>query len=348
MESELTSNQRLQVCEFSSELFVRILRNILGDENTNLNQLYNNIQINYLIGYLEREKARTVIVESEYIDRHFLEDYANYHVRSFSDLGKMCTRIHFFDKNALIDSSSNEIFFRIDFINFLRGLSDKITNSSFKEGYLGFVVIKPLLNSIVGRTCLRVYKSDKTAKDASNKKLNVKRNFLVTIPIKVNLFGKELVIKKSLPFQEQDTAIAACASSALWSFFYGVKATSRTQAPSPSEITKLAESKGHVGEYRLTGAHGLTPYLIQNAIKAFDLTYEEFRVSESIQILKSIVYGYQSRKREPVLLGVDVLKKDKNSNWDYSAGHLITLTGYEYDKKSFNNPILNRPGFVGD
>lgn len=45
----------------------------------------------------EGVNAKTIVVEQEYVDRDFLEDYSSYYVRCFADYRRICSRLHFFD-----------------------------------------------------------------------------------------------------------------------------------------------------------------------------------------------------------------------------------------------------------
>lgn len=46
--------------------------------------------------YFDHIGAKTIIVENDYIDRDFLEDYSGYYARCFHDYQRSCTRLHFF------------------------------------------------------------------------------------------------------------------------------------------------------------------------------------------------------------------------------------------------------------
>ncbi|MEM7705745.1 MAG: hypothetical protein AAF358_09355 [Pseudomonadota bacterium] len=332
-------NDRLQVCGFSKPLFGRIVRQVLAGSNVDLRAIFRKKQVSYLIGYLSRQKALSVVIEKEYVDRHFLEDYANFHVRSHRDFGKLCTRLHFFSGKA--NPSHNRPFYRKELIALIRGQAEtSLSQSSLSEAYLGFVVVRPLENALVGRTCLNTYSpGDKATDECDSRALS--REYKTTTSESVNLFGLELTIPTTLPFQEQDSSVAACASSALWSYFYGVPTSRKTQIPSPSSITRMAQSWGRAKDFRLSGTHGLTPDLVKNALAAFDLEYVQYAVSPTRvdsknspsfrnNRLRALIYAYQARKREPLLLGVDVYKRCDGKLGPKLDGHLITVTGFEY------------------
>jgi len=72
------------------------------------------------------------------------------------------------------------------------------------SNYLGFMVLKPLPQTIVGRTCFKTYPDDGN-----------RRHFPTLHKYSSNLFGLPLTVN-SLAYQEQDKVVAACATSALW------------------------------------------------------------------------------------------------------------------------------------
>ena len=55
-------------------------------------------QIEYLKGYLEDPEidCKTVMIEYDYIDRDYIEDYAFYYSRCFREVSRKCVRFHFF------------------------------------------------------------------------------------------------------------------------------------------------------------------------------------------------------------------------------------------------------------
>lgn len=103
-------------------------------------------QIGYLSGYLGDIGAKTAVIENEYIDRDFLEDHVLYYSRCFHDYDRKCHRVHFFSK-VYSEEDIDEII--------VGGNADGFHD--FTASYLGFVVVRPLPETIVGRTCLVPY-----------------------------------------------------------------------------------------------------------------------------------------------------------------------------------------------
>ena len=84
------------------------------------------------------------------------------------------------------------------FSEYLQGRSSAL-GGLLKASYRGFLIVRPLPRSIIGRTCLVNYDKD-----------GGRRHFPTGIPCEANLFGLPLSIT-TVPFQEQDTVTAACA-----------------------------------------------------------------------------------------------------------------------------------------
>lgn len=98
-------------------------------------EVFDKAQISYLDQYLlvNGTPAQTIVVENEYIDRHYLEDYAEYYARCFPDHPKLCSRLHFFAYD----------FKEHEFMESLANPSSPLIQELHKN-YIGFVVIRPM------------------------------------------------------------------------------------------------------------------------------------------------------------------------------------------------------------
>ncbi len=223
------------------------LKSILSDKTEiSSAELDGKLHINYFRDYFPAIGASTIVVENHYVDHDYLEDHAEYYVRCFKDYKRKCTRLHFF--NVQFDFG--------DLDGFLRGGDGGLSQDLLQENYLGFVVVKPLPKTIIGRTCLATYPHDG------------RRHFPITRSYVVNLFGVDLKVSDSLAFQEQDTVVAACATSALWSVFQGTGKLFQHAIPSPSVITNTATEHITDGEQaRAFPSKGLNVIEMARAIK---------------------------------------------------------------------------------
>lgn len=253
----------------------------------------------YFLEYLGKAdgiSAEIIVVENKYLSKSYLIDYSNYYSTCFNDYERFCKRVHFFS-NSFTESQ----------------FADAIKNEDLKDseiwgGYLGYIVIKPLSGVTIGATILKTYVEDNVTG----------RHFPVTKDYSVNLFGKELNVV-SLAFQEQDSVVGACASSALWSAFHKTSQLFQTPLPSPSDITKSAKNLFQ-SSGRTFPNGGLDHYQIGNAIESVGLVSElrNRGTVSNISFVKGFLYAY-SQIGLPVMLGIQLPL----------GGHLITTTGYK-------------------
>lgn len=219
--------------------------------------------IGYLDGYMRDLGCATVVVEDQYIDRDFLEDFAAYHVRSFYPYRRNCARLHFFGARFTAEA----------FLTLIAGdatdSANTLSEAEMQATYLGFVVIKPLPSTVLGRTCLQAY-GDKGAD---------KRLYPVSCKESVNLYGIALSVQ-TLPFQEQDRDVAACASSALWSVFHATGRRFQHSIPSPVQITAAATQRAGYDDRVLPNGNGLTTRQMAEAIRSVGL--EPFTVGLAV------------------------------------------------------------------
>lgn len=278
----------------------------------------------YLEEYFAELKAKTIIVENDYVDRDFLEDFAGYYVRCFAKYRRKCQRLHFFSVSFTID----------DFENLLRGVPASIEQNQLRDEYLGFIVLKPLPKTVFGRTCLRTYDRD-----------GGRRNYSATQAVTAHLFGIRLQVQ-TLPFQEQDSVVAACATSSLWSVFHGCAYYLQHSVPSPVEITKKATSLLPL-ETRSLPSKGLTPAQMAYAIRGVGL--EPFLVyAGNLSTLKGTAYAYL-RGGFPLILIVDLVDTSfgsgtPNKPGKYLGRHGVAVTGFSIEYASSIAPQQVSPG----
>lgn len=243
----------------------------------------------------------TIVTERKYTDRDYLEDFAAYYVRCFGDkYPAICARLHFFQGKL------GEEHFR-----------SATTGEDLNNRYLGFIVVRPLPHACIGRTCLKTYNHDGH------------RYYPVTRPCKAHLLGFELAVD-SLPFQQQDKAAAACATSAIWSALQGTAMLFQHRVYSPVEITRIATSQ-FPGLRRAFPNKGLNPTQMCAAVREAGLEPEMIGV-ESEPSLQSTAYAYL-RARIPILLNVALFDFSDGMvpepyNRDWNLGHAVAITGY--------------------
>ena len=291
--------QPYEVVEYSPsrllEIFAKLSLATEADVGSKLHGIY-------FEHYFLELGAKSIIVEYDYVDRDYLEDFSNYYVKCFNDYCRKCVRLHFFSLKFSSDEFKSALSGNTNF--------EPVT---FKNSYLGFIVIKPLPKTIIGRTCLKTYST------------GTGRYFPSTRSYDVNLFGFELKVE-SLAYQEQDQVAAACATSALWSIFHKTGLLFHHSFPTPIEITKSA-TLNLPAERRNLPNNGLTLEQMAHAIRNVGL--EPFPVkTQNEYTLNSTIYAYLSAGI-PVAMAVYLFDTSVTPHKPISdGGHAIAITGY--------------------
>ncbi|MFO7735466.1 MAG: hypothetical protein R6W70_04540 [bacterium] len=254
--------------------------------------------------------AKTIVCENNYTDRDYLEDYSAYYSRCLNDYGRRCFRLHFFSDKKI----SNDFF-----ISAIKNQTEEDKLKDLKASYLGFIIIKPLPSKFIGRTCLKTYPSVSG------------RNFPITRIYNVNLFGIELEVK-TLAFQEQDTVVSACATSALWSVFHGTGILFHHQILSPVEITRHATDQLPIRS-RIFPNSGLVLEQMAHAIK--DVGLEPLLVSglykNNSSLLTTNIYSYL-KLGIPLIMGGFIYKK-QSGKYSLKGSHAVAVTGFSLPEK---------------
>ncbi len=337
--------------------------------NTEFQVVHTKIQLNYLHHYLTHKEVNTksVVVEHEYIEKSYLEDYADYFVRCFNDYGKKSTRIHFFScefselefSNLLAGGKENQsepFSFKKKskerlspnsktrfFLNRTRASSNNKKLStlldSLQENYIGYIVIRPIPRTFIASGAIRPYKYI----------LNDETKNVLLKNIQVNLFGIELKVD-ALPFQEQDRVVSACATSSLWTYL-NAPIFNLKDIPSPSTISKMAFSLPEASklDFHTSGLDpysmssifrslGLSPIEIGKDVMSFEEADKDCALTNRrnfIRHLKEIVYSYNSFKL-PIIMGLEVYERESDDGpFIYKGSHAVTIVGYSLNRSKF-------------
>lgn len=269
----------------------------------------------YLDSYLLAIKTHAMVIEQDYIDRDFLDDYTRYYARCFKGYKRKCYRIHFFSavEKGAYDKDS--------FTRHIEGfISRRRGNIDLKAHYLGFLVVRPLASSPLGRTCLKYYDEGHGASG---------RRYRVWQEVRVSFFGRELKVEKCMPFLQQDSVSAACATCSLWSAFSITSSVFGDRHYCPGCITSMAMDHG-VSTYRCFPNSGLTLTDMAHAIRRVgldpvikEIKREDRHEALDVARLFGVVYAY-TEARIPVILVCEICN-DKNLlvGW-----HAVTVNGY--------------------
>lgn len=261
-------------------------------------------QAEYLLCYAKGLKARHYLLEKAYFDNDFLAEFAAYYSTSARNYSNRCKRVHFFTEGY-----SEQLFHAA-----LGG--DEDARQSLQDQYLGFSVIRPIPVTPIGRTVLKWFP-------------NTRDSERVTTPSRtynVHICGLPLKVE-GLAWQQQDAAVAACATVGLWSILHSSAFDDSHFIPTTVEITRAAEGFGA----RPFPSSGLTLEQIQEAIKQLRLA--------PIRDTGSLKGGHFSREEfantcssfirsgYPVLLGCKLMGVSANGEWESLGGHAVCAVG---------------------
>lgn len=251
----------------------------------------------YLVEYLTFLKVSAVVVEPHYVDRHYLDDYANYYARSFCPPNPHCRRLHFF-----AEATAAEVQQLFDAA---LTTTREDAEAKLNEKYLGFVVRRPLDAAPLGRTVLRPYPRED------------RRHYEVVRPYGVHLQGLRLVVQ-GLAYQQQDGGAAVCASTALWSALQRVAHVAGHRTPTPYGITQAAKSP-------FPASHGLMEHQMAEAITSLGYSADRFVPAENRALFRAKLMACLDSQL-PVVLGI--ARKVKTGAGETVVGHAVTVTGY--------------------
>jgi hypothetical protein len=245
--------------------------------------------------YLGHLKARTIVTESDYVDRDYLEDDASYYVGNYQPYPKLTKRLHFF-KGRFTPTELLKAFTS----------NEPAIVTKLQASYLGFIVARPLPGPIIGRTVLQTYEPNSP---------EGKRCYPTIREYTPSLFGIPLTIR-SLAYQQQDRTVAACATVALWSAFHRTETLFDSSRPTPATITRVANSVR--GNQRAMPSSNLNTEQMAEAIRSVGLEPELVEIQPETP-LSSLIYAYVSFG-VPVVLLVRIPDR---------GGHAMTVTGFK-------------------
>lgn len=217
----------------------------------------------------EKHGAKTILMEEEYVDLDFLDEYRGFYSRKFDKHKKYCSRFHFFSQEITVEDLPNL--------------------EKFKEYYLGYVIVRPLSAFIIGRTVL------------SPKVLDQDNYFvLCQDDFTPNIAGHELNVK-GVAFLQQDTQVGCCATASLWMATKVLSRKFEFRSYSPAEITTMA-TKYDVRLGRPIPSEGLAVGQMCSALR--EMGYEpKLHLPKSKTNAKEIIYLYVE-SQFPVLLAI--------------------------------------------
>jgi len=244
--------------------------------------------------------CQSFAIERRYTDRDYIEDHSAFYSRNLFSYVNFCDRIHFFTAPVeKIRGSFNGL------VAAAAGGAEHFNKycGSFSDAYLGFSVLKPLEGCPVGRTVLRPFPVENDGIRFTCVRQNI-----------VHVGGAELVVS-GVPFQQQDLAVSACATTALWSALDRLQHFESVSPATPAQITSLA-SRFTLPFGRSMPSEGLSIDQMCQATQALGAAPNLIRAENFIParqcLYSSLISGFS-----PILL----------INQDHRRWHAITATG---------------------
>ena len=288
--------------------------------------------VKYLYEYLKKLKRErrletiTLLEEKVYVEKFYLRDYSRYYAEAFSHFPRFTKRLHFFSCK-LTHSRLKEL------IN-----SDKESLKNFvDENYLGYVIVKPVTDEanscLIGRSLLKTYPT--TINDNIRRYLKSKNE--------ASLFGIDLVID-SIPFQEQDIAVGACASACLWMTQFAIKKWFNIPIRSLAEVTECSRIQTpFASPFPVYPSAGLTLAEIANYIQNLNLHFhrtdkDDIKLTlknlenEGItgltedEIIETLIKAYFDLSF-PIICGLQFFDGQEEADM-----HAVLISGYREDK----------------
>ncbi len=256
-------------------------------------------QVSYLASYLGDRglRVRTMLVETPYIDRHYIEEYSRYYATAFRSPTPSTVRIHFFTTEF-----SNERLHEW-LVDAVRGDDQRLEfQERLQASYRGYVVVRPLPSAPIGRSILAAY---------SNKE---SRRF-ATAPHRAHLLGLELIVE-AVPFQQQEVAVGACATTAMWSALAIASRATGRRGPTPYQITEAA-TRHVLNDRQIPADSGLDLQQVLAAVRECGFSPFTVKASESYEAFTHVLKCYLASGIPVVLI--------LSENGGY---HAVTAVGF--------------------
>lgn len=259
-------------------------------------------QVDYLGRYCADLKAKTLVVESQYICRHFVDEFAYYYSRNLRPpKTNSVARIHVFSSEV----SQEQL--REQMVAPLRGATSARV---LQDAYLGFISVRPVPEAPIGRTVLKRYGDEP-----------LERQITAITTYEAHLASLRLQAS-GLAFQQQDAAAGACATAALWTAVSRVARIEHIRAPTPAEVSLAGMRQGLGNGTPLPAGGGLTMEQLANAVRELGFCDEQMRADRKPELFFAWLHTYL-RSGMPVVLA---LWRPEGGGHD---GHAVAAAGFQ-------------------
>lgn len=269
------------------------------------------MQLDAIACTLEELGTKIMVCEIDYVDRGYLDDYLNYYVGSHAPTPKTCSRIHFF--------AGDDNYLNFGYEDFEKIISGEGDESKLGE-YLGFMVVKPIPMTFIGRTCLRI-----------PPKFNNQNTRIISREYTADLFGMKRTFS-SLAFQEQDRVTSACTSASIWCLLH---ALGKKKVVSPARITLAATEENKV--INSFPCSGLNSTEIERALEHFGLKQWFVRSDSENSVNQTQISSYVKAYIDsdiPLILGGEWSSLSENASYKVEGDHAVTIIGYQTNEQN--------------
>jgi hypothetical protein len=284
--------------------------NLLESIRAAANAEHDSAQAEYLARYCTSLGVRTIVCESHYMDRHYVDEFALYYCRMLLPPRNAVARLHFFaleftqeQFDSWLEGSFESAEVREDVQNSMSSAPNRAG-----DGYLGFCSIRPIASVPIGRTIVATLP----------KQSGIAREIWATTRSTVHLANLVFHVD-GLAFQQQDAAVGACATAALWSALAKTARQDGIRAPTPAEISDAATHACRSSVHPLLSvSKGLTTQQLCDATKVFGFTPERISGRTHPEFLVTAVHTYLLSGMPVVLLLLG-----------NGEGHAVTAAGFQ-------------------
>lgn len=249
-------------------------------------------QAAYLYRYLrDGSKANGVgvctamVVENLYHSAEYRAEYIAYYSGCFTGFEPFAKRVHFFGNLSPddVDTALQGSF---------SGQDAERATETLQRAYLGFVAMRPIPAVQIGYTCLVPYpRTDNVG--------NANRVFL-TREKRVRLAGIRLSVSGA-PFMQQDRAVAACATTALWG---ALQLLPHEMEGAPATTVAITEgaTKYKIRTRRFPARRGLDRDQMTEAIRQCGWAPEVIDPTRDLDLARILLGAYAHSNRPAVII----------------------------------------------
>jgi hypothetical protein len=268
-------------------------------------------QVTYLARYCKRLGVQTLVREKRYMDRHYVDEYAFYYSRMLTPPPSAVERIHLFAKSFSEQAFAELLERSLRSAEERRRVEEELMASpgtvGERRGYLGYLSVRPIPSVPIGRTIVARLKDEQQP-----------RNIWALNSHAVHLGSLHLHVE-GLAFQQQDAAVGACATAALWSALVRIARQDGMRAPTPAEISEAATRAARSPvRPMLSASTGLTVQQLCEATRAFGFAPEVFSPRTRPEAFVAALHTY-------LLSGMPVVLALRGGG----VGHAVTAVGFQ-------------------